>query len=407
MSMLRPMRDELFKYRRRKRRSIDGSVAGVRCNSYRRSRRHVSGLPYVPRGPRHHHDLYNWDNLSEYHPNLNAPAVQAGEYESYEEQGFQQIPNNDPHLFRRLPDNIERIEDPIPTYEDTVIVSDFFFKDMELMYQAQRKEQGMPNLNEISQGHLDGNSDMESDFSLEIPNTHELPSLEEVTDVLDQLREVLPKDHPDIVRLETAAQVLDYQESMPQPENIEGNLETSGLGLYSTPQEFDPFQEAEQIFSQQMQSLENTFEEPTFEPVEMHAPEIFEGQPEMVFEQQPNEAFMGADSIEQIVEQEHFYETPPPEYMEQEMMPVEMESEMSMPSAVPELTAFDIDPAIDEINQAIDEALTMPQEMESDPFQPQYDPYMMNQNMFDEMQYMADPFAMPGPCGPMGPMPGP
>jgi hypothetical protein len=194
---------------------------------------------------------------------------------------------------------------------------------------------------------------------------------------------------------------------MPQ-ENIESNFDPSGLELDTAPQEFDPYQEAEHIFNQQMQSLESTFEEPTFEPVEMETPEIFEEQPEMMFEQQSDEAFMEADSLEQIVEQEAFYETPPQEFMEQEMMPVEMELEMNMPSAMPELTEFVIDPTIDEINQAIVEAQQpMPQEMEPDPFQPQYDPYMMGQIIFDEMQYMADPFMVPGPCGPVGPMPGP
>ena len=83
MSMPRSMRNELFKYRRCRRKSIDGYVAGVRYNSYRRSRRHVSGLPYVPRGPSHH-DLYNWGLPREYHPSLNSPSVDWAGYNSYD-----------------------------------------------------------------------------------------------------------------------------------------------------------------------------------------------------------------------------------------------------------------------------------------------------------------------------------
>jgi hypothetical protein len=205
MSMLRPMRDELFKYRRRKRRSIDGSVPGVPHAHYRRFRRYVSGLYHSRSQAGFHDNLYNWGIPRQYHPSLNAPAVQEDEYEPFDDQGYQRIPHHDAHLFRRLPNNIQPMEDPIPTYEDTVKVSDFFLKVMELMYRAQQRGQGPPSLDEISQDRLDSNADMESNSSLEIPSTHELPSLKEVTDALSQLREVLPEDHPDIIRLETAA----------------------------------------------------------------------------------------------------------------------------------------------------------------------------------------------------------
>jgi len=40
--------------------------------------------------------------------------------------------------------------------------------------------------------------------------------------------------------------------------------------------------------------------------------------------------------------------------------------------------------------------------MEPDPFDQQQDSYMMG---FDQMQYTANPFGIPGPYGPMGPDP--
>jgi hypothetical protein len=163
-----------------------------------------------------------------------------------------------------------------------------------------------------------------------------------------------------------------------------------------------------------MQSIESAFDEPMFEPAEPYAADMFDEQPEMMFGQLPDEAFPEAESLEEIVEQEHVFGAPAPAFIGQDMMPDEMMADMSMADAMPEPTGYDTGSIADEINQAINEVTQgpMPQEEEPDPFHPLYDPYMMGQNMFDQMQYMANPFAMPDPygpmgLGPMGPMPGP
>ena len=99
------------------------------------------------------------------------------------------------------------------------------------------------------------------------------------------------------------------------------------------------------------------------------------------------------------------------------MIPNEMLPNIGMPGAMAEPTGYDANMAANEINQAIDhltgQAMPQEMEMEPDPFQPQYDPFMAPEYMFDpEMQYMMQ-YMMPGamPCGPMGPgpmpMPGP
>lgn len=123
---------------------------------------------------------------------------------------------------------------------------------------------------------------------------------------------------------------------------------------------------------------------------------------------------MEEQTLEQIVQEENPFENAAPGFTEQDMMPDEMLPDMDLPGAMPDPAGYDAGLIADEINQAIDEVTqqAMPEEMEPDPFQPESDPYMMGQNMFDQMQYMADPFAMPDPYGPMGPgptgpMPGP
>ena len=402
MSMLRPMRDELFKYRKRKSRSIDGSGSGVPYTSYSKSRRHVSGLPYVPRGSGHHHDLYNLDTPSEYDPNLNAPAVQPEEYwpsDNWDSHNIQH--STDPNLFRPFPE-LPATEETF-SYQKSKSASEFFLKVMEVMYRPFEEGQEIPSLTDIWREHFkfydDDMLEKEMDIEAAIESTPEDVNQKfiDIAGALNHLQNVFPEDHPDIVNLKGALhEILEDREAMSKSGSLVGE---SGD---DDPYEIDAFEEAERVYEQKMQSLESKFEEPMFEPVESQVPEMFEEGPGM-FEQQPDEAFMEVDSLEQIVEQEALYETPPPEFMESEIMPVEMESDMNMPSLMPGLTVFDIDPAIDEIHQAIDELVQqpIPQEMEHDPSQPQYDPYMMGQNINDQMQYMIDPFMMHGP------MPGP
>jgi len=177
------------------------------------------------------------------------------------------------------------------------------------------------------------------------------------------------------------------------------------LGAEMEYEPVDPHQEAQQFFDQQMELLDKSFDE----PAEVGAQDILESQgvkSEMLVDGlQPDESCLEEHALDSTLEQENSFEATVPEL--EELMPDEMAPDTNMPYAVPEQSAYDAGLIADEINQAIDEVSQMPQEMEPDPFQPQYDPYMMDQNMLDQMQYMANPFIMPDPCGPMGPMPGP
>ena len=167
-----------------------------------------------------------------------------------------------------------------------------------------------------------------------------------------------------------------------------------------------------------MELLERSFDGPEIGSAGIQTPDLFEGgAPESAIipdETLPDEFFMEEQTLEQIVHEQDPFDTPAPGFMEQDMILGEMSADISMPGAMPEPTGYDAGSIADEINQAIDEVsrLPMQEEMELDPFQPLYDPYMMGQNMFDQMQYMTNPFMMPGPYepmgpGPMGPMPGP
>jgi len=423
MSMLRPMRDELFKYGKRKRRSIDGTMPGVPYASYRKSRRYVSGLPYMQKGPSHHHDLYNCGIPREYHPNLNAPAAQSEEYLPNENWDSHMISHStDPKLFRPFPD-LPPAEENI-TYEKSKTKSDFFLKVMEVMYRPFEEGQEIPSLADIWREHFGAdehdmsdlympNSEMTIETVAESTPDDVARNFIDIAGALGHLQTVFPEDHPDIMNLRTALHdILDDPEAMSKLESIVGDVRPSKLGT-GDPYAIDTFEEAEQLFEQQMQSIESAFDEPMFEPAEPYAADMFDEQPEMMFEQLPEEAFPEAEGLEQIVEQEHVFGAPAPAFMEQNLMPDEMMADMGMPGAMPESTGYDAGSIADEINQAINEVCQQPlQEEEPDPFQPLYDPYMMGQNVFDQMQYMANPFAMPDPygpmgLGPMGPMPGP
>ena len=481
MSMFRPMHEELFKYRKRKKVSLDGSVPGVPYAHFRRSRRHISGMPYIPGRPTYHHDFYNTVNHKEYHPRLNAPAVQSEEYSMNEDWDSHEISHSmDSKLFRPFPE-LPATEE-IVTHAKSREVSEFFLKVMEVMYQPFEEGQEIPSLADIWKEHcnaqeqdMPGIESTVEDESLDyypgvteigdalaklspvLPSDHQdlinlrtamrellgfqevWPELEDsgiglgksleteeltpeeissklmdVTDALSHLIKVLPSDHPDVVNLRSAMHdIMDNPEAMSKLESLLGDVKPSKLGD-GDPYERDSFEEAEQM-------VEKQFSEPEMMPIETQAQDMFEYQamdPEMAFEDSlSHDSFMEQETLEQIVQQEDPFAVAAPGFVEQDMIPNEMLPNIGMPGAMAEPTGYDANMAANEINQAIDhltgQAMPQEMEMEPDPFQPQYDPFMAPEYMFDpEMQYMMQ-YMMPGamPCGPMGPgpmpMPGP
>ena len=400
MGLLRPAREMLSRYRKRSKRSFDGSVARFRrpttpeLGSYRPS----GGI---------HHDLYNNDTPREYHPRLNQPAVQSTEYEPYDGWGTQHaMRSTDPRLFRNLDHTNE--ETRPPTYEHTAAMGEFFLRDMQEKYEAQREDLGATvSPDGIQQEpHIDDiGSDLES--IARTPNEEERSHFFDMVDALGHLRTVLPEDHPDIVNLRTSVHhMLERAESWIPSDDFGPQDWQSNLGT-GDPYENDDLEEAQQVFEEQLQAIEQTLESPELIPMDYQLPDIFDNpqagldsQPaefDMIHDEfQPDDPFMEQQSLEEIVEHADPFDVAEQMFMEPEMMA----GETSMDMGMSEMDDLQIDMAHDEIDQAIDQL------SEPDPLQMPYDQSMVPEYMLDpEMQYMMQ-YMTPGAM-PMGPMPGP
>jgi hypothetical protein len=201
-----------------------------------------------------------------------------------------------------------------------------------------------------------------------------LSELDQITGALNFLMNRLSEDHPDIVNLRQAQKQLVWkqiEEIKQSPifvehyDNPDDNWQ-SNLGT-GNPYEMD------EAIEPQMPN----YEEPALQ-------EILPPEP------------MLEEMVDQGYEQLQF-ETSGSEIANAEA-----------PGQFMSLDVFDTNPAFDEINQAMDQA-TVFEQPEMDPWKKQYDPFNEMGQMFDQqMQYMADPFMMPGPMGPgFGPMMGP
>ena len=195
----RVLNAELYKYRKRKKISLDGSLPGVPYTNFRRSRRYVSGMPYSP-GPAsyHHHNTYMGSLPQAYNPSLNAPAIQQTEYEPYEPFDLPHItmPSFQP---RHMPRNTGQ---EIPPPGRMSVLDD----DMDLIGRLRMAQgESPPPRENIEAPFLNGAA-----LSLSDPATDDsvdtFPSFSEVADALEQLSRVLPPDHQDLVNLRMVAQ---------------------------------------------------------------------------------------------------------------------------------------------------------------------------------------------------------
>lgn len=406
--MFGQLRNEFFKYRKRKRKSLDGSVPGANYNHFRRPTTRPLGSAYRGGGS-YHQKLYLGDLPSEYHPNINAPAVQGFDYETMEAWDLP-VNRTTPDIQR--PHSLDLSEMPphlFPTAEDDLNLEEQFLMDIGVRPRPQ--EGPIPvELDEIRhlldgvQGTIHGNEATEADAD---------PRIARITDALSVLEDVLPEDHPDVVNLKTALQVLGGQSS--------DALSLNGSESVFDFPEHDPVAEAQRIFDQQMQEFDKAFELPAFMQTENQSSDGFDEQQalldqmlELTLSGMP---FMEQDGLEQIVEQADPYGGMEQPLMEPEMMPGDVPSDMGMSEAMPSVDGYDMGMIHDEINQAIDQASGQPMPQGPMPEQPMAaydplldDPWEMRRYMFDPyMQQLMNPYMMPGPMqfGPMGPMPGP
>ena len=410
MAIPRALRYDLTKYRKHSKLTLDRSEHGVPYATYRKSRRHVSGIPRTPRQTGYHNNLYNGGMPRSYHPSLNAPAVQVDEYDSYEPLGTHRISRPDnprfPHSFNN---HNQEMLFPISLPEDDLTQTEQFLMAMGKRDETEQVVLEEPFLN-INENISEVPARDSTQLPVELQSVDELPSLEVLKETFVQLQETLPEDHPDLINVRAAMhKVRDHQISLSEMDETETEAANSyniDAGLKSDPFHLDPYKEAEQFFDQQMTVLEKSFDTPAMELVEGQDMD-FEIIPD---ETLPDDSIIQEQTLEQIIEGP--FEASAPGFMEQDMMPDEMAADMSMPSAMPEPVGYDAGMAADEINHAMDQAAEqqMTQEPEPCPFQPQYGPFMAPEYMVDPQMQCMPNHMMPGPA-PFGsampcPMPG-
>ena len=420
MSYLRALRQELFKYQKRKRRSIDGSVPGISHERFLKFTTPDLGTSRS-QGGRYPHDLYMADNPTHYRPNMFSPAVDWTEYQQ-DEDGFIPLPRTPQN---RHPLDMPLPENPLPHHSsDELSMTEQLLMNMGA---RPRPQEGpipvdMEEIRHLLEGvraplhALDARFDTDSEQAipftdgirgrLHVPENeqnHMLPDLELITETLNILQDRLPEDHPDIMNLRQAQKQLGWQqlseiqqspEFWQQYERIDDKWQ-SNLG------EGNPYESADLI---ETQTTKSTAEYNA--SASMHDSQ----EVEMIDAPMPKETPYEA-MLEEIVEQEY-------EQLQFEtggVGMIEPEAVSGSPMGIADagqseqfmgLDVFDTNPAFDEINQAIDQ-VTQFEQPQPDPWKQQYDPYQqMAMTMDMQMQYMMDPYyMMPGQMGPMmGPM---
>lgn len=388
MPIPQSLRQELSKYRKRKR--------GIRneTNLGKGLIRYVTPTTYVSQKPMSHgargeysQRPYMSDQPTEYKANIHSPAAQSPEYNPYEADNVHLLQTNERHFHGRLPAG--DISTLLDNGDSNKPVTPF-----EILSRAARA---------MLQNVMSDDTYLTVDDFVD-QNGYEqflrdmLPEFSHIAHSLVTLRQSLPEDHPDIINLKEAAHLwLEHPEWWPKPEDFGVEFMGSNLGQ-GNPYEND---EIEQVYD----TVRGTIHPPNPLSPQQNAPllsnEIEE--PAMPFMQSPALADDAgyAANLEQAVETEYAAF----DYILQLTeagMPSELNpADFGVEKVFDQDIGHNIDSAIDEINQAIDQAAN------PDPFQTQYDPFMEPEYMFGP-QYM--PHYMvpaPMPYGPMGPMPGP
>jgi hypothetical protein len=310
-------------------------------------------------------------------------------------------------------------------YEESKAVNDFLLAAMEVQYRQFAEGEEVPTLADLWQEHsakvaresmtatMGGNQPTGTDPSFE-NGSKRFPDFTDLVDAIGRLKTVLPEDHPDIVRLRAAAhEMLQHPELLPQLADFGAIPTESKLGR-GNPYEVEPVSQYDQgipplladrlperqDLSSALQTLDDLLTVPEFNLDALPAADM------------PMEPMPGLDALlgcvdrypepgvlEHMMDQDLFGAMPA-EVLEEQMPPEMIEPDRGMHDLLPQ-DAYGMTPG-QEIDQAIDQV--------AGHMAPEFDPFMMAQQIFDQqMQFMANPFMMPGmmPMGPMlGPAPG-
>ena len=419
MSMSREMRNELFKYRKRKNISLDGSVPGAPYNPLRRSRRYVSGMPYRPGSSGSPHDSYMGNNPREYRPSLNAPSVDWNEYDAYKPAGMHPVRTN---KNLHTPNSFDFDGQPIPgrltVPRDDLTFDEQFFQAMGMRDEIETisleqqprinlQGQDLTNPAEIGTQLTDGVFD--SDFPnnnnerkdtrwlidtgpamiAELAPEDIARRLSDLIDAHGHLQKAFSGDHDDVVNLRAAiSDIIRNPEAMSKLETLAGEDRPSNLGGGNpyTNDELDEYPDLP-VLQQDMPVM--------FDEME-HAARHLGDDMALV------DDFIDEQNLEQIIESDTAAFAPQPQFVQDDMMQMMDVAGSEMAGPMEQNFGPESAAVFDEIDQAIDQAID---QVTGQPMQ--YDPMMAQQYMF-EPEYMQQLMMSGGmPFNPMGPQPMP
>jgi len=384
MAIPRELLSSLRKYSKRKQRSLGSTIPGYagQCDTAKPVTRVPGDRQSIPSGSVQRQEEYMSNFPEDYLPHPGFMEVPENDYEPYNGNAAERISNRGGQ-YPPIPANMAGLEQPEEVkYEDCLMDGDLFDQ---LMYNIQHMAASIDD-------YIKG-----ADYVAGMESEADLPTVEDLTAALFLLSEVFPDDHPDIVRLSTAIQALSYNASTSQSEAPDVGFGPSEID--QNPFENDPFQNAEQIFNQQMQLLEQSFEVPAFETIE--AQDSFVSAEQAMFEHPFEEISPamnpGPASLDDIVEA------------------CDMPNESAMFDGTNEMSAYYGCPMSQELfDQQMHEASEQVAPEEADQAPP--DQGMMPGEMYGPMPenamdpQMMNPYMMPGPMGPNfmpDPPPGP
>jgi len=441
MTMKGPLRHELHKYGKGR----PGSIRGLQ---YARpfGGKHYASAPTSFTPSSFQQNRYSRPLPSDYHPNLNAPAVQTHGYAT--DQAWESHHVSQPHqpgLFRPYP-NLPTIEEEAK-YENMQTMHDFLLRVQELQYRHFEEGEEIPSIAEMWREHLATsdhgmpdedfpNSAMVGEVAVEQTPEDLARQFQNISSALGQLQDVLPEDHPDIINLRMAFRdIWEDPHAMSKLESLAGESRPSKLGT-GNPYAMDSLDEAEQIFDQQIEMVETQLEHPLplmefgshdngsrddlFPGVNDSLEEHVLSIERMDYEDNlgpagPTDA-PGPESLEQVMDAYQTQATdghssdfsgipsansnsPAPEFYSADMFDAVQDGMATMPIGSTAM-ANEINSAMDQVSSP-----TGGEAMEPDPFD-QSDPLMQAQQIFDEqMEFMEDSF-MPEMLAPPGVVPG-
>jgi len=386
MAIPRELLSSILKYGKRKRRSLGSTIPGYagQCDTAKPVTRVPGDRQSIPSGSVPRQEEYMSNFPEDYSPHAGFMEVPESDYEPYDGNVAESMSHMSGQ-FPPAPANMAGLEhQEAVNYEDCLMDRDLF---EQLMYNIQLKTASIDD-------HVD-----RSDSVTDIVGEMDLPSLEDLTDALFRLSEVFPEDHPDIVRLSTAIQAISYNALKLQSEAPDVGFGPSGAGADQNPFENDTFQDVEQIFNQQMQLLDQSFEVPDFETIEAQDP--FMSTEQAMFEQSMDEISPAMN--------------PGPAFLDDIVEACDMPNGAAMFNGMSEMPAYYGCPISQELfNQQMHEVAEQaaPEEEGQEP----HDQGMMPGEMYGPMPQemmepeMMDPYMMPGPMGPNfmpDPPPGP